>query len=237
MVAYAPPDRVLLNVGASFRNDPMIAATERLAMLVRQDLSELKLVGIEADALEIVVTQLNELKALAKDPRSKKNETPLSMNEVAETMAHARAWMATFRQIAMVNLALDRPALVRSSSVEPEIAEGYARDVLAELELRVEAARDLKPRLEECGMSDAFLGRGRTLARQLKTAIGAEDVDPANLHFTLRRLYMRKGALYLVLKRVVRAGQLVFAHAPERARLYHLLELEPKVEELFRPKK
>jgi hypothetical protein len=237
MVAYAPPDRVLLNVGGAFRNDPMIAATERLALLVKQDLAQLKTAGIEADALEVIVTQLNELKALAKDPRSKKNETPLAMNEVAETMAHARAWMYTLRQIAMVNLPLDRPALVRSSSVEPEIAEGYAREVLAELELRVEAARDLKPRLEECGLSDTFLGRGRTLARQLRTAIGTEDVDPANLHFTLRRLYMRKGALYLVLKRVVRAGQLVYAHMPERAKLYHLLELEPKVEELFRPKK
>src|SRR5262249_24862324 len=139
----------------------------------------------------------------------------------------------------MINLALDTPALVRASSVSPELAEGYARDLLAELDLRVEAARDMKPRLEECGLTSNFLGRGRTLSRQLRTAIGAEDVDPGNLHFTLRRLYMRKGTLFLLLKRLVRAGQLIFAHKPERARLYHLAELEPKMEELFRapPKK
>lgn len=234
MVAYAPPDRVVLNVGASFRNDPMLAASERILPLVLADLRELTAVGIEPDAGEALKTQIGELKSLAKDPRSKKNETPLAMNEVAETMARARAWMYTLRQIAMINLALDTPALLRASSVSPEVAEGYARDALAELELRIEAARDMKPRLEECGLTDNFIGRGRTLARQLKTAIGAEDVNPENLHFTLRRLYMRKGALYLLLKRLVRAGQLVFAHKPERARLYHLVELEPQVEEYFR---
>jgi hypothetical protein len=237
MVAYAPPDRVLLNVGASFRTDPMIAACDRLLPLVRQDLAELKTVGIEADVLETFSGQVSELKSMARDPRAKKNETPLPMTEVAETMARARAWMFTLRQIAMINLGLDTPALVRASSVAPELCEGYARDLLAELELRIEAARDMKPRLEECGLSDAFLGRGRTLARQLKTAIGAEDVDPANLHFTLRRLYMRKGNLFVLLKRITRAGQLVFAHRFERAQLYHLSELEPQLEEPFRVRK
>jgi hypothetical protein len=234
LVAYAPPDRVVLNVGASFRNEPMIAASERVYPLVQKDFAELKALGFDADTVEALASQISDLKSLSKDPRSKKNDTPLAMNEVAETMARARAWMYTLRQIAMVNLALDAPALMRAASVAPELAEGYPRDLLAELELRIEAARDMKPRLEECGLTDNFLGRGRTLARQLKTAIGAEDVNPENLHFTLRRLYMRKGSLYLMLKRLTRAGQLVFAHKPDRARLYHLAELEPRVEEFFR---
>lgn len=237
MVAYSPPDRVVLTVGGSFRSEPMIAASTRLLPLLRHDAPQLLEVGIPEDTAENLASDLSELKGIFADPRSKKHDTPLQMSELAELMARARAWMRTLRMIAAVNLTLDSPALGRISSVQPELADGYARDVLAELEGRVEAARDLKPRLEEAGLSDAFLGRGRAIARQLKTAIGAQDLDAGNLHFTIRRLYVKKGTIYLTLKRSVRAGQLVFLAKPERARLYHLEELEPTLLEPWRPEK
>ena len=68
----------------------MIAASERLVPLLRQDWNELKAVGLEAETLESLVSQLNELKGLSKDPRAKKNETPLPMNEVVRPRKRRR---------------------------------------------------------------------------------------------------------------------------------------------------
>src|SRR5262249_38908157 len=145
--------------------------------------------------------------------------------------------MRTLRAIALINLSLDTPALTRISSAMPELSQGYARDLVADLELRVEAARDMKPRLEEVGLSDAFLGRGRTILRQMKTAIGGEDPDAANLHFTVRRLYVRKGMLYMMLKRIAHAGRLAFMSDPKRVAEYHLEEIEPSYLEPLKSKK
>ncbi|MCK6545795.1 hypothetical protein L6R52_08000 [Myxococcota bacterium] len=237
MVAYVPPDRVILTVGASFRTEPMLAAGARLMPLIRQDAALLAEVGVGTDTATVLDAEISELKNLWGDPRAKKHDTALQMNELAELMARARAWMATLRAIASINLGLDAPSLNRISSVGPELADGYARDVLADLEGRIEAARDMKPRIEECGLSDAFLGRGRTLARQLKTAIGAEDVDAANLHFTVRRLYVKKGGIYMMLKRAVRAGRLVHLVQAARREQYHLEELEPKLVEHWKVEK
>lgn len=229
MVAYTPPDRIILTVGASFRSEPMLKAAERLRPIVISDAEALIAAGIDAKSIPELSAQITELKAIFNDPRSKKHDTPLSMHEVAELMARIRGWLRTLRAIALMNLSLDTPALGRISSSAPELVQGYARDMLAELELRIEAARDMKPRLEEVGLSDVFLGRGRTLARQLKTAIGAADVDPANLHFTVRRLYMRKGSTYMLLKRLVHTGQLAFLADARHAAVYHLEEIEPVV--------
>jgi hypothetical protein len=129
--------------------------------------------------------------------------------------------------MASINLTLDTPALERISSVAPEVIEGYPRDQLAELKKKLNAAADLKPRLEEVGLSDAFVSRGRKLAAQLETAIGKVDIDGDSLHLTVRRLYMRKAQLYLTLKRITRAGQVAFIAEPERARAYHADEIEP----------
>jgi hypothetical protein len=238
VVAYTPPDKVLLTVGGSFPTDRLLAAAERIVPLVRIDIGSLLRFAIEKDVVETISGLIADLKNLSRDPRAKKHDTPLQMAEIAEQMARARAWLKTLREIAAVNLALDTPALARISSTAPELVEGYARDLLAELELRVEAARDMKPRLEETGLSDAFLARGRTLAQQMKTAIGAKDVDPGNLHFTVRRLYAQKGALYLLLKRITRAARLAFLTRPDRASAYHLDEIEPVlIEPVFSEKR
>lgn len=237
MVAYVPPDRVIITVGASFRTEPLLAACARLLPLIRQDAPLLAELGVTTDTATVLDAEVADLKNLWGDPRAKKHDTALQMAELAELMARARAWMTTLRAIAAVNLGLDAPSLNRISSVGPELADGYGRDVLADLESRIEAARDMKPRIEECGLSDAFLGRGRTLARQLRTAIGAEDVDAANLHFTIRRLYVKKGGIYMMLKRAVRAGRLAHLTSPARRDLFHLDELEPKVVEHWKVEK
>jgi hypothetical protein len=237
LVAYAPPDRVILTVGASFRTEPLLKAGNRFVPLVHRDLKALVEVTISREIEQELAFEISDLTTLWKDPRAKKHDTPLPMNEVQELLARARAWMRTLRAIALVNLSLDSPALARVSSPEPELVQGYARDLVADLELRIEAARDVKPRLEEIGLTDAFLGRGRTLLRQLKTAIGAEDPDAANLHFTVRRLYVRKGTLYMMLKRVAHAGRLVHLEDPRRAGEYHLEEIEPLLIEPLKSKK
>ena len=131
------------------------------------------------------------------------------------------------RQVGAINLTADGPALLRLSSPTPEQFEGYPRDLLLELERRIQAANDLRPRLEDCGMSEAFLGRGQRLLAQLKTALGAADLDPNNLQLAVRRFYIRKAQVYLGLKRAVRAGQVAFMLLPDRARRYHLEEAEP----------
>jgi hypothetical protein len=215
----------------------MLRAGQRLIPIVRRDLKALVEMSLSKEVEQELAFEVSDLAALSRDPRAKKHDTPLPMNEVQDTMARIRGWLRTLRAIALVNLTLDTPALARAASHAPELNQGYARDLLAELELRIEAARDMKPRLEEVGLSDAFLARGRTLARQLRTAIGAEDIDAANLHFTLRRLYVRKGTMYLLLKRITNAGRLAFLQEPRRADDYHLEEIEPHVIEPLKLKR
>lgn len=227
MVAYQPPDEVLVAVGASFKSGPLLEAAERVRAAVENDGKELARFGIDDEAVERLEAQIRELRRTVSDPRAQKNDTPLQMAEVADTMARLRGWLKTLRMIASINLTLDAPALERICSVAPEVPEGYARDFLEEVKKKIKTAADMKPRLEEVGLDDAFLSRGRRLAKQLQTAIGKVDVDADNLHLTIRRLYMRKAQLYLSLKRITRAGQVAFLSDPSRAAPYHLEEIEP----------
>ena len=231
MVAYQPPDSVLITVGATFRVEPLVEAGRRLTPLVQEDEPRLAPFGVGEEEVVSLRRLLNELSGLARDKKMLKADNPVQMTEIPETLARIRGWLETLRLIASLNLALDTPALDRLASAAPELAEGYARDALAELERRLQAAADLKPRLEEVGLDDDFLGRGRRLARQLGTAIGKKDLDGENLAMPIRRFYHRKAQLYLLEKRVCRAGQVAFALAPRRAALYHLRELEPVLPE------
>lgn len=227
MVAYAPPDNVLIAIGAAFRSEPLTSAAERVLELARADLPRLAPFGASEEDLEGLRGHLDELAGIMGDKRAEKNDTPLQMNELAELMARVRGWLRTLRLIAAINLAADTPALMRVASPAPELLEGYPRDLLEELERRLSAASDLRPRAEEVGLDEAFVGRGRKLAAQLRTAIGREDIDGKNLTVIVRRLYTRKGQVYLRLKRLARAGQVAFTLVPRRAALYHLEEIEP----------
>lgn len=227
MVAYQPPDEVLIAVGATFKSGPLIEAASRVAAAAARDAAELARFGVGADFVDRLATQIRDVKKSISDPRAQKNDTPLQMAELADTMGRVRGWLRTLRMIASVNLTLDAPALERVSSIAPEMPEGYARDLLADARRKLNAAADLKPRLEEVGLTDAFLARGRKLASQLETAIGKTDLDGESLHLTVRRLYMRKAQLYLSTKRVVRAGQVAFISDAERAAPYHADEVEP----------
>jgi len=229
VVAYQPPDSVLIAVGAAQRVEPILRAGRRITPILKEDQTRLEPFGVDEDVVVGLRRLLNELSGMSRNRKLVKNDNPVQMTEVPETMAHIRAWLETLRLIGGLNLALDTPALVRLSSPAPEMAEGYPRDLLEELETRLKSASDLKPRLEEVGLDDAFLGRGRKLRAQLRTAIGQTDIDGANLSLELRRFYSRKAQTYVLLKRITRAGRLAFMRVPRRAALYHLEELEPAV--------
>lgn len=231
MVAYQPPDSVLITVGATFRVEPLVEAARRLTPLVQEDERHLTPFGVGEEEIIQLRRLLNELSGLARDKKMLKADNPVQMTELPETLARIRGWLETFRLIGSLNLALDTPALERVASAAPELAEGYARDTLAELERRLHAAADLKPRLEEVGLDDDFLGRGRRLARQLATAIGKKDLDGESLPLAVRRFYHRKAQLYLLEKRICRAGRVAFALVPRRAAQYHLEEVEPVLPE------
>lgn len=226
MVEYQPPDRVVVMVGASFRSEPLLAATSRVVALVRRDGATLTKVGLPKDLAERLERLASDVEGTIRDKALAKNDTPLQMGELAETMARARAWLVELREIAVLNLSLDTPALEAVVSAAPEIADGYARDLLTELKRRVRASTELKPRLDDAGLGDPFIKRGQRLVKQIETALGAEDIKPDNLPFKVRRLYTRKGQLFLLLKRTVRAGKHLFRGEPRKAALYHLAELE-----------
>lgn len=229
MVVYQPPDAVLISVGACQQVEALVQAGQRIMPVLKQDQPHLQPFGIDDDAVEGLRRVLNELSNMSRDRRLLKNDNPVQMTEVVQIMAQIRAWLRTLRLIGGLNLALDTPALSRLTSPAPEMAEGYPRDLLDELTHRLQTASDLKPRLEEVGLDDAFLGRGRKLRSQLQTAIGKDDINGENLGLQLRRFYSRKAQAYLGLKRVSRAAQLAFARVPRRAELYHLDEIEPVV--------
>ncbi len=217
----------MLAVGSAFKADPLLHAADRIRTIARHDVEDLAAYGVTGEDVDNLEKQIREVKRTMADPRSQKNDTPLQMAEVALTMSKIRGWMKTLRMMASINLALDTPALERISSAATEVIEGYPRDLLVELKHKLNAAADLKPRLEDVGLTDTFVSRGRRLASQLETAIGKSDVDGDSLHLTVRRLYMRKAQLYLTLKRITRAGQLAFISHPPQAGAYHLDEIEP----------
>ena len=229
MVVYQPPDEVFIAIGAAYRAEPMLAAEARLGPILEKDVATLTPFGFSEDEVVSVRRMARELRTMMKDPKLAKNDTPVQMEKVPETMAQIRAWLVTLRQLASINLAVDTPALERLASPAPELADSYPRDLLEELDRRIMAASDLKPRLEEIGLTAPFVGRGRKLGMQLRTALGQRDIDPANLGIGLRRFYNRKARLLLRLKRGVRAGHVAFALVDERRALYHLTEIEPLV--------
>ena len=229
MVAYQPPDSVLISVGACQKVEPLIRAGRRLSPLVQKDQPHLAPFGIDEESVVGLKRVLNDLSGMSRDRRIMKNDNPVQMTEVQALMAQIRAWMQTLRLIGGLNLALDGPALSRLASAAPELAEGYPRDLLEDLSHRLQTASDLKPRLEEVGLDDAFLGRGRKMRAQLQTAIGKDDINGENLSLQIRRFYSRKAQAFLTVKRISRAGRLAFARVPRRAALYHLDEIEPPV--------
>lgn len=227
MAIYQPPDPVVVAIGSAFPGAPLIEAGRRLLGLARAEPEPLGPLGLGAERLELGEESLDGLKRMLSSPRAQKHDTSLQMKEAALLMARARGWMATLRLIAGVNLTGDTPSLHRVASPEPELVEGYPRDLLAELERRLSAAHDLAPRLADAGLSRSFMTKGRRLVQQLKTAVGPRDLRPEDLELELRRFYMRKGGVYLELKRWTRIGKLAFLEQPERAAAWNLEEVEP----------
>jgi len=227
MVAYQPPDNVVLMIGASFRAASIIEAATRLSPVVTRDKPGLVRLGVTENLGPDLLADAQDLQRSLQDPILVKHDTPLQMAGLQELMTRVRVWLTELRDRAALNLFLDRPALLRLWSPMPEVADGYPRDVLRELEERVSGAKDLRPRLEDVGIDDKFVGQGRKYMQQLQTAIGKQDLDGANLAFKQRKFYLKKGQVYLKLKRVVRAGQIAYRDDMERYNDYWLPELEP----------
>ncbi len=214
-------------VGASIRSKPLIAAAKRILDVATDDRSELCKLGLPDDFHEELDDLIVDLEGYLRDAAIRKNDTSLQMAEVMETLVRIRAWLVDLRMLASINLVLDAPSIRRVCSWLPDVTDPYARDALEELDLRLSAANDLRARLEDVGLTERFLGRGKRLRTQLATAIGKTDIDPTNLQLRMRRHYMKKGAMAVLLKRIVRAGQYAFRKDPDHAEEYHLDEVEP----------
>lgn len=227
VTVYEPPDAVVVALGSAYPTPGLLACGRRLLARARDDAQALAPFGLDAAAADETEERLDGLERMWSGARAKKHDLSLQMSEAAELMAQARGWLATLRLLAGVNLAADTPALDRLWSAEPERLEGYPRDLVAELEKRLKAAQELAPRLVDVGLDRNFLGRGRKLLNQLRTAVGPRDLRPEDLDLELRRLYLRKGTVYLTLKRWSRIGKLAFVAEPRRAAGWDLREVEP----------
>lgn len=236
VAVYQPPDAVVVALGSAYPTSGLLAAGRRLLTRARDEAEAVALFGLDAHALEETEDLLDGLQRMASGPRAQKHDLSLQMAEAMSLMAEARAWLRTLRLIAGANLAADTPALDRLWSPEPERLEGYPRDLLAELERRLKAARELSPRLADAGLDRGFLVRGQKIAHQLRTAVGPRDLRPEDLDLELRRLYVRKGTVYLILKRWTRIGKLAFVDEPRRAAGWDLREIEPIRRIALRPR-
>jgi hypothetical protein len=229
VAVYQPPDAVVVAIGSAYPGARLVEAGRRLVARARREHLALAPFGLDPEKIDLTEEQLDGLERMLGAPRAQKHDTSLQMKEATALMAETRGWLRSLRLLAGVNLAADTPALHRLASPEPELLEGYPRDLLAELEKRLAAAQDLAPRLADGGLDRAFLTRGRKLAGQLRTAVGPRDLRPEDLQLELRRLYVRKGTVFLELKRWTRMGQLAFVDAPSRAEGWDLREIEPVV--------
>jgi len=226
MVAYQPPRNVLLMIGACHRSDPLIKATNRIMDIAADNRKAHIKLGLDDDFEEEMEELVEDLEKNLRTPHVRKNDTPLQMKEVAEIMANVKQWLTDFRCLAVIELSLDTPALKRATSNAPEINDAYPRDLLEELEYRLNAAKDLRARLEDIGLTDRVISEGKRLASQLRTSIGKSDLQPENLNRQLVSHYMKKARLHSLLKRVVRTGAFAFRKDQDIAEEYHLAELE-----------
>ena len=229
VAVYQPPDAVVVAIGSAYPGAAVVAAGQRLVGQAEHDREAVEPWGLTAERAGQAATQLDALGGMLRSARAQKHDTSLQMKDAPVLMARVRRWLYTLRLVAGVNLAADTPALYRLASPEPELVEGYPRDLLQELERRLTAASDLAPRLSDAGLDRAFLSTGRRLAGQLRTAVGPRDLRPEDLELELRRLYLRKGTVFLELKRWTRIGQLAHLDDPPRGEAWHLRELEPSV--------
>ena len=213
-------------IGACHRAEPLIKAANRLLDLSSEHRSAHIKMGLEDDFDEELEELIEDLEKNLKDPHIRKNDTPLQMKEVAEIMANIKQWLSDFRTLAVIELSLDAPALRRACSPAPEINDSYPRDLLEELGLRLKAASDLRARLEDIGLTDRVISKGKRLFGQLQTAIGKSDLQTENLNRKLVSHYMKKARLHSILKRLVRSGQFAFRKDVEIREEYHLSELE-----------
>ncbi|MBI2375102.1 MAG: hypothetical protein HYV07_13985 [Deltaproteobacteria bacterium] len=228
MAIYQPPERVILSIGGSFRVASLVSCAKRLVPLARRDEAELLALGFSDDPVpaEALRIETKDVEGFFGDKTLRKHDTPLPMNQVSDLMAKARRWLVELREIASLNLAHDLPSLVRVWSPMPEIRDGYARDLLEDLELRLSAASDLKPRLDDCGLKEKFVADGHKIAIQLRTALGEKDFTLDDLQFKKRKFYLKKGGLFILTKRVARAGAHIWRTEPRRAAEYHTNELD-----------
>lgn len=233
MVAYQPPDHVLASIGAAFPSAAVLSDGRPLLAAASEDRERLAAVGLEEAAILDLEDALTDLEALQSDPKSRRQDTGLQMQNLSQTLAEVRAWLRTLRYTAGIHLAADAPALARLVSAAPEMAEPYPRDQWAELDRRLSACHDLASRWPENNDIKKFIARGEALKKQLWTAIGAEDVQPENLSFAVRRLYLRKGQCILLLKRIQRAGAVAHLSAAARRAAYRLPTLEPELVQAY----
>ncbi|MBI4815723.1 MAG: hypothetical protein HY791_05685 [Deltaproteobacteria bacterium] len=228
MAIYQPPERVILSIGAAFRVASLTACARRLTPLARRDEAELLALGFSDDPVpaEALRIEVKDVEGLFGDKTLKKHDTPLPMSQVSDLMSKARKWLVELREIASLNLAHDQPSLVRVWSPMPEIRDGYPRDLLEDLELRLTAASDLKPRLDDGGLKEKFLSEGHKLAIQLRTAIGEKDFTLDDLQFKKRKFYLKKGGLFILCKRIARGGRIIWRADTRRADEYHTREID-----------
>lgn len=202
MVCYAPPDAVLMAIGAAQTSAWLLESGYQALKEAKTLKGEIERYGWDEDAEASLERTLRELMRMSRDPKLQKNEHPVQMGEIPSLMDQIRVWLRRLRSLALINLAEDALALARLASPAPELPTGYPRALLDELTVRLRAASDLKPRLEEVGLNERFLGQGRRLHTQLSTAIGKKDLSPADLPLQLRMYYSRKGQAFIAIRRL-----------------------------------
>jgi hypothetical protein len=236
LASYEPPERVVLSIGAAHKSPPILEATRRLRPRLEAELSAHIELGLSDDVVRQIDALTQQVERGMRDPAIAKKDTPLQMAEVSELMGAAREWLRELRALATIELSLDAPTLRTAASAFPEIADPYPRDLLAELDRVLASGADLGARLEELPPARRVFARGRDLSAQLRTALGREDLDPANLHPKLKRHYMSKGRLVMLTARVARQGRYLHRKDPERAAAYHFDELDhPPAPSVGRP--
>ncbi|HUT76745.1 MAG TPA: hypothetical protein VM285_03610 [Polyangia bacterium] len=204
-------DQDFVKLGARFGTQRMIEQARVSSAVARAHGEDLG--GLFPVARTEEIEQLTEqIAGLFEDQAEKKYESNTGNIPVAELVQRGKAWIR--RVVGIADNAFDD---------EPEIADEFyhggkiGRSVpklTGRLQVLATLVEKHQPALSAWGLQPAMIVEVKDIVAALEDANVAQERAMTELPAKTRELYLAKGRLYLLLKKLARAGRTVFAGDP-----------------------
>jgi hypothetical protein len=183
-----------------------------------KDLLDLKRLGIDQKMLDLIEKLRSEVSALTSGRSgSKKAAKGLTIAQNAEH-EEALDWWHDAKGIALQTFESE-PAKLGEFRGGVRVGQSIPR-LRIELKTMLNTYRKYAKELAGFGGTDAFIKQGDAALADLDAADDKQESERKALPTGTQELNLKKGELYVAVRRVVRAGRIVFRKTPGRAEAY-----------------